>query len=311
MYSPRRPRPAFTLVEILVVMAILALLIGILMPAFSSAIAAGRAAKCASNLRQFGIATQLYLKDNADVFPPHRLPKNPDGSLPVVEVGTGKKVRPTVHAMLAQYMEGAFDTPSQTDQRQSYDSPVMSCPAVPAWIDERNFAYGYNYQFLGNARFRTGSPTSPINFPVSANAVSKPTRTILMADSMGSAAALPRLQRQPYGTKTVNPAALGNHGYALDPPYLASHDGGHVVTADPEVDGNRSAMDPRHNGKANVLFVDGHVDAMTLQKAGYDVADDGSITHGWRTGSSGSPELTGDNRLFTGDYTTKAPPLAN
>lgn len=309
MYTHRRN--AFTLVELLVVMAILALLLGILLPALSAALEAGRTSKCASNLRQFGIAMKLYLKDNDGVFPPHRLAKNADGTSPVVSVGTGKKIRPRVAAMLAAYMEGAFDNPSETDDRQTYDSPVMGCPSVPQWVDERNYAYGYNYQFLGNARTRVSDASAFVNFPVGEGAVTKPSRTIMMADCMGSAAGWARSERAAYQQKVNNPKALGNHGYALDPPYLDSRPGNSIVTADPEVNGSRSALDPRHNGKSNVLFVDGHIDLLTLEKAGYDVASDGSISHGYSTNMAGEIELKGDNRLWSGDYTNKAPPLAN
>lgn len=46
----------------------------------------------------------------------------------------------------------AFDYPSMTDDRQDYTSKVCQYPSAPKWVDERNYAYGYNHQFLGNAR---------------------------------------------------------------------------------------------------------------------------------------------------------------
>jgi prepilin-type N-terminal cleavage/methylation domain-containing protein/prepilin-type processing-associated H-X9-DG protein len=64
----------FTLVELLVVMAIIAVLGGLLLPAFTRALAQGRGASCISNLRQWGIATHEYAADNADFLPPDGAP---------------------------------------------------------------------------------------------------------------------------------------------------------------------------------------------------------------------------------------------
>jgi len=59
----------FTLVEMLVVVAIIAILASIMFPVFSRARAAARKTACASNLRQIGTAFELYIGDNDECFP--------------------------------------------------------------------------------------------------------------------------------------------------------------------------------------------------------------------------------------------------
>ncbi len=63
---PRIRRSAFTLIEVLVVIALIALLISILLPALGQARAAGRKAVCDSHLQQLGVAYTGYASDFQD-----------------------------------------------------------------------------------------------------------------------------------------------------------------------------------------------------------------------------------------------------
>lgn len=62
MFAMRR---AFTLVELLVVVAVIAILAGLLLPALSRAKQAAKTVKCAGNLRQLLLAAQMYWDDNS------------------------------------------------------------------------------------------------------------------------------------------------------------------------------------------------------------------------------------------------------
>jgi prepilin-type N-terminal cleavage/methylation domain-containing protein len=61
---------AFTLIELLVVISIIALLVGILLPALGAARRTAKRAVCASNARQQAIASVSYATDNGEYLPP-------------------------------------------------------------------------------------------------------------------------------------------------------------------------------------------------------------------------------------------------
>ncbi len=65
----RNDHAAFTLIELLVVIAIIAILAALLLPALNAARDRAKTANCLSNMRQWGLAQQLYANDNNDAIP--------------------------------------------------------------------------------------------------------------------------------------------------------------------------------------------------------------------------------------------------
>lgn len=303
----------FTLVELLVVIGIIALLMGILLPVLGKARQQAAATKCLNNLRQFGSGWQMYADANKGIVAPGRLPKY-DGEDSTYGMADGEQYRPRWYELLGATMKH-FATkkvkPSEDDS-WTIENPLFLCPARPEWTNSRNYVYGYNYQFLGNARPRginygqmqPGQKVQWIKYPVKASSI-KASQTVMAADSMGTAAGKPTHRRNPHyndGTKDID--AWGNKGWALDPPRLITAGGKQSDMADPErrAPENRSGPDPRHGNRVNVVFCDGHAETMALQDLGYVVRPDGQIL-------ASDPQAT--NKLFSGSGTDADPPSIN
>jgi len=85
----RGRRTGFTLVELLTVIAIIAVLAAILFPVFSSARAKARSARCLSNMQQIGQAIELYVQDNHGFYPTWSIshPRVPDPAADAANAG--------------------------------------------------------------------------------------------------------------------------------------------------------------------------------------------------------------------------------
>ena len=275
--SPNQHRAhGFTLVELLVVIGIIAVLISILLPTLAGVRKHATSLKCMTNLRSFGQAWQQYANSNHGTCVPGRLPTGgaPGG---VFDLGVDRTYRPRWYELLgAELKMQANEHPSEVeDDKWTINNELFLCPAEPEYNNSRNYPYGYNYQFLGNARPLMSAQKGYINYPVKASGIAA-AKTVMAADCLGTAAGKPTADREGYSASgSHNPFARLNKGWCIDPPRLT----GKSDYADPERrdPSDRSGPDARHQGKANVLFCDGHVEAMAPTDMGYVVLGDGSM----------------------------------
>ena len=146
--SVRAGLGAFTLVELLVVIAIIAVLAALLLPALSQAKARGKSAGCLSNLRQIGLATQMYT-DDTDSYPPAWIDAT------------------------TRWMD--LLKPSLAKQSGVYLCPADVKKAAVSWDPEIYLSYGIN-------TFRFGDPAHCFWYGVKVGSVRRPSDTILFAD---------------------------------------------------------------------------------------------------------------------------------
>lgn len=131
LFSLRLRRPtwprdkfAFTLIELLVVIAIIAILAALLLPALSSAKATAKGAQCINNLKQWGLATQVYVADNDDFMPPEGYGTPSESNLADL----------TYQAWYVQLPEALklpryADMPWRTNTTADFGNSIWICPA--------------------------------------------------------------------------------------------------------------------------------------------------------------------------------------
>ncbi len=158
----RRRVPGFTLIELLVVVAIIAVLAGLLLPALARARRLATRTACLGNLRQVGMAMQMYADDFGDQYPRSQHSAFAHGALP-----WGIALRPYL---------GLGRTPRNPAERG-----VFRCPA-----DRRTngWSYGLNVYFELDPEYDE-YPGAPATWRRRAD-VPRPTSTIVLGEVTGS-----------------------------------------------------------------------------------------------------------------------------
>ncbi|MHB0999277.1 MAG: prepilin-type N-terminal cleavage/methylation domain-containing protein [Armatimonadota bacterium] len=222
----QRRYDGFTLIELLVVIAIIAILAAILFPVFAAAKEKARQTSCLSNLKQLGLAIQMYVTDN-EGYP---MSSSPSSVSP--RTRWADHIQPYVKntsVFLCQSITGS----NILTKYFAHDTRI------------RYGGYGYNYQYLGNSRIVF--PVLPFTAPESI--ITTPAETIALSDTNGvlSSTGMP----------------TGDGVYVIDPPLPSMRGSGKPSGY---YEANRAIPAERHNGMTNITFADGHSKAMKLSR---------------------------------------------
>lgn len=157
-----KPGRAFTLIEILVVVAIIALLIAVLLPSLSRARANTRAVICSSNLHQFALAFHMYQGENRDFVP--------RGGTQVSQIWV----------MLVARQLGDNHHYLDVEQVPVEKYPVYSCPERVRTLPFPFVDYVLNTM---PSNLKKGEKTNEVSAPTPASIWKKPGRVLLVGDA--------------------------------------------------------------------------------------------------------------------------------
>lgn len=171
----RHRKHAFTLVELLVVIGIIALLIAILLPVLGKAREASQKTACLSNLRQLGAVMQIYATENHDVIPIGYIEEKQFSY--VVNWNNGNGTMVTLMGLLIQaniIKEGKpFFCPTEQDKMFMYETVENPWPFGKIPIDphlttpmpgSNHTRFGYNTRPATDWLCYLGKP-NPVEWP--------------------------------------------------------------------------------------------------------------------------------------------------
>lgn len=114
-------RTGFTLIEILIVIAIILIVIGIALPVFIRAKTSAKHTVCINNLKQLGTALAIYAADHDDWLPPHC---TDEYYLREWEVTGGSRTIPTGSVTPQRFIDSIFAYTKNSD--------ILFCPEDPS-----------------------------------------------------------------------------------------------------------------------------------------------------------------------------------
>lgn len=276
-------RLGFTLVELLVVIGIIALLISILLPALNRARGFANSIKCQANLRQIGMAVQLYANANND--------SAPWGQAPWVDgVREDGSVYPNAYrAYWVETLSGVIGTPGLTES-YGLTGHSMRQPISPVFQDTDTVNggvrhYTANVRVFGNAfttdpyRESLGRTGFAARFHPARLASLRPATEIASVwcsnqTNFDAASALPwNRAAAPTDSYYIDSRAVIRPGFYfirdLDPEFEAEviEHAPYIKSEYPGSPGPSTSLGirTRHldNKSINILFVDGHVESFT------------------------------------------------
>ena len=233
-------RAAFTLIELLIVVAILAVLSALLFPVFARARSAAQRSTCQSNLKQLSAAFDLYLTDWDGTYP---------NSWQDRRSAFGEITNSWWDVQVADYVknDGVFRCPTNDTESFSVHQAFNA-----QGVKTRQVNYALNNQLLRcpPGAFRFSYDGEPLD-PATQTDVESPAETILLAEKM-----LDEAHHVPNA-----PNERGNQSQEIDVWFHLTAPGLDPADWNPTWGVARAL----HDKGSNFLFTDGHVKYLRLQ----------------------------------------------
>lgn len=269
----RLTHKAFTLVELLVVIGIIALLISILIPALASARRSANNVKCASALKQIGLAIEFYTNENKGVLP-----------IVVHEPGNARvpiDVERRWYDLIAKYVTSqgkSFATASDI-QKIRENSILWGCPewsrSLTGNVDPSDYLRpGYGMSYYPRAFFQSRDLIKDYNYITASGrgtyqkktkySLGKSAETGYVIDSMTHIVNVPG-----YGSNYAYTDITAG-GWQPGPFGTASSlytNGGLAFYVDASRHAKPNARKSDKDKTMNMLFLDGHVTSVSVRDA--------------------------------------------